>query len=121
VDRVWRHTEKHGVDLLLGRRATRLDPARQVVVDDRGDDVPAQRTTGPTGFSHCVDEALVAARQAHNAARLAPQVEGARRRWRPAAVPLELSLNLFRHQAGAVRPRARELLMGSACRIADTA
>lgn len=37
VDRVWRHTEKQAVELLLGRRALRLDLGRQAVIDDRGE------------------------------------------------------------------------------------
>jgi NADPH-dependent 2,4-dienoyl-CoA reductase/sulfur reductase-like enzyme len=38
VDRIWRHTENHRVDLLLGRKAERVDPERQTVVDDRGEE-----------------------------------------------------------------------------------
>jgi NADPH-dependent 2,4-dienoyl-CoA reductase/sulfur reductase-like enzyme len=49
VDRIWRHTEKHGVDLLLGRRATRLDPARQIVEDERGDEYSYHRLLLATG------------------------------------------------------------------------
>ncbi len=49
VDRIWRHTEKHGVDLLLGRRAARLDPARQTVLDDRGNEYGYQRLLLATG------------------------------------------------------------------------
>ncbi len=36
VDSLWRHTEKYSVDLMLGRRALRLDLAGQAVLDDRG-------------------------------------------------------------------------------------
>ncbi len=36
VDKVWRHTESLGVDMLLGRTASTLDPAGRRVVDDRG-------------------------------------------------------------------------------------
>lgn len=49
VDRIWRHTEKHSVDLLLGRRATRLDPERRVVVDERGDEYSYHRLLLATG------------------------------------------------------------------------
>jgi 3-phenylpropionate/trans-cinnamate dioxygenase ferredoxin reductase subunit len=36
VDKVWRHTESLGVDMLLSRTASTLDPAGRRVVDDRG-------------------------------------------------------------------------------------
>jgi NADPH-dependent 2,4-dienoyl-CoA reductase/sulfur reductase-like enzyme len=49
VDRIWRYTEKHGVNLLLGRRAARLDPARQTVIDDHGDEYGYQRLLLATG------------------------------------------------------------------------
>lgn len=37
VDRIWRHTEKHTVDLKLGRQVKQLDLAGQAVVDDQGE------------------------------------------------------------------------------------
>jgi NADPH-dependent 2,4-dienoyl-CoA reductase/sulfur reductase-like enzyme len=49
VDRIWRHTEKHSVELLLGRRAARLDPERQVVVDEHGDEYGYHRLLLATG------------------------------------------------------------------------
>jgi NAD(P)H-nitrite reductase large subunit len=49
VDRVWRHTEKHRVDLLLGRKAERVDPERQTVVDDRGEEHRYDRLLLATG------------------------------------------------------------------------
>lgn len=36
VDSVWRHTNREGVDLHLGRRVTGLDAREKSVVDDRG-------------------------------------------------------------------------------------
>jgi 3-phenylpropionate/trans-cinnamate dioxygenase ferredoxin reductase component len=49
VDRIWRYTEKHGVNLLLGRRAARLDLRRQTVVDDRGEAYGFDRLLLATG------------------------------------------------------------------------
>jgi NADPH-dependent 2,4-dienoyl-CoA reductase/sulfur reductase-like enzyme len=49
VDRIWRHTEKHGVDLLLGRQAARLAPNRQTVVDNRGEEYGYDRLLLATG------------------------------------------------------------------------
>jgi NADPH-dependent 2,4-dienoyl-CoA reductase/sulfur reductase-like enzyme len=49
VDRIWRYTEKYGVNLLLGRRVVRLEPARQAVIDDRGDEYGYQRLLLATG------------------------------------------------------------------------
>jgi len=37
MDSVWRHTEKHGVDLRLGRRATAIDVQRKTVTDDKNE------------------------------------------------------------------------------------
>jgi NADPH-dependent 2,4-dienoyl-CoA reductase/sulfur reductase-like enzyme len=49
VDRIWRYTEKHGVNLLLGRRAARLDPKQQTVTDDRGEAYGYDRLLLATG------------------------------------------------------------------------
>lgn len=49
VDRIWRHTEQHGVDLLLGRQAARIDLERQTVVDDRGAEYGYDRLLLATG------------------------------------------------------------------------
>lgn len=35
LESIWRHTEEAGVDLLLGRRVTGLDPKRRRITDDR--------------------------------------------------------------------------------------
>ncbi|HMK07564.1 MAG TPA: FAD/NAD(P)-binding oxidoreductase [Anaerolineales bacterium] len=37
-ERVWRSGDRHGVDLVLGRRAVRLDASGKTVVDDRGEE-----------------------------------------------------------------------------------
>jgi NADPH-dependent 2,4-dienoyl-CoA reductase/sulfur reductase-like enzyme len=49
VDRIWRYTEKHGVNLLLGRAAVRLHTGRQVIVDDRSEEYGYQRLLLATG------------------------------------------------------------------------
>jgi NADPH-dependent 2,4-dienoyl-CoA reductase/sulfur reductase-like enzyme len=49
VDRVWRHTENYRVDLLLGRKAERVDPQRQTVVDDRGEEYSYDQLLLATG------------------------------------------------------------------------
>jgi NADPH-dependent 2,4-dienoyl-CoA reductase/sulfur reductase-like enzyme len=49
LDRIWRHTEQHGVDLLLGRRAVRLDPERKTVIDDQGEEYRYHRLLLATG------------------------------------------------------------------------
>jgi NADPH-dependent 2,4-dienoyl-CoA reductase/sulfur reductase-like enzyme len=49
VDRIWRHTQQHGVDLLLGRQAVRVDHERQTVVDDRGEEYGYRRLLLATG------------------------------------------------------------------------
>ncbi len=49
VDRIWRYTEKQGVNLLLGRRAARLDPDRQAIIDDRGEEYSYHRLLLATG------------------------------------------------------------------------
>ncbi len=49
VERLWRHTEKHRVDLLLGRKAERVDPERQTVVDERGETYRYNRLLLATG------------------------------------------------------------------------
>lgn len=49
VSSVWRGTEKLGVDLRLGRRATALDPRAKTVTDDRGDVVSYDKLLLATG------------------------------------------------------------------------
>jgi NADPH-dependent 2,4-dienoyl-CoA reductase/sulfur reductase-like enzyme len=49
LDRIWRHTEKHNVNLLLGRRAARLDPDHQTVTDNYGDEYGYHRLLLATG------------------------------------------------------------------------
>src|ERR1051326_8263980 len=49
VDRVWCYTEKQGVNLLLGRRAERLDLDGQAVIDDRGEKYGYDRLLLATG------------------------------------------------------------------------
>jgi 3-phenylpropionate/trans-cinnamate dioxygenase ferredoxin reductase subunit len=49
VSRIWRYTEKHGVNLLLGRSVERVDPKAQVVVDDRGEAYGYDRLLLATG------------------------------------------------------------------------
>jgi NADPH-dependent 2,4-dienoyl-CoA reductase/sulfur reductase-like enzyme len=49
VDRIWRHTEHHNVDLLLGRQAARVDVERQTVIDDRGEEYGYRRLLLATG------------------------------------------------------------------------
>jgi 3-phenylpropionate/trans-cinnamate dioxygenase ferredoxin reductase component len=49
VDRIWRYTEKHGVNLLLGRRAVHLDLDRQVVIDDQDEAYGFDRLLLATG------------------------------------------------------------------------
>src|SRR5690606_5366706 len=49
VDRIWRYTEKRGANLLLGRRAARIEPEQQVVVDDRGEAYGYRRLLLATG------------------------------------------------------------------------
>ncbi len=36
LDSIWKHTEEHGVDLVLGTRAAKLDVAQKQVTDERG-------------------------------------------------------------------------------------
>jgi 3-phenylpropionate/trans-cinnamate dioxygenase ferredoxin reductase component len=49
VEGVWRHTDKHMVTLLLGRRALRLDPDDQVLHDDQGEAHEYERLLLATG------------------------------------------------------------------------
>jgi NADPH-dependent 2,4-dienoyl-CoA reductase/sulfur reductase-like enzyme len=46
---IWRGTDKLGIDLRLGRRATTLDPRAKTVTDDRGDVVSYEQLLLATG------------------------------------------------------------------------
>jgi len=49
LDSVWRRTDRHGVDLHLGRTATLLDVGRKQVTDDRGTTYTWERLLLATG------------------------------------------------------------------------
>lgn len=47
--RIWRNTANLGVDLILGRTVTRIDPAAKRVIDDSGEDFSYDRLLLATG------------------------------------------------------------------------
>jgi NADPH-dependent 2,4-dienoyl-CoA reductase/sulfur reductase-like enzyme len=49
--KIWRGTSEHGVDLRLGRRIVRLDPAARRATDDRGDEYAYEKLLLATGGS----------------------------------------------------------------------
>ncbi len=38
VEKIWRNTQNLGADILLGRKVTTIDPAKKLVLDDKGDE-----------------------------------------------------------------------------------
>ncbi len=49
MERIWRNTASLGVELILGRTVTRIDPAEKRVVDDLGEDISYDRLLLATG------------------------------------------------------------------------
>lgn len=49
LEKVWRGTDKQGVDLQLGRQATKLDPKKKRVVDQDGDEYSYEKLLLATG------------------------------------------------------------------------
>ena len=51
VEKIWRHTQDLGAELVLGRKATFLDPLKKYVRDDKGDDYTYSKLLLATGGS----------------------------------------------------------------------
>jgi 3-phenylpropionate/trans-cinnamate dioxygenase ferredoxin reductase subunit len=49
LDKIWRHTESLGLDMLLGRKVTHLDPQVKCVRDELGDDYTFDKLLLATG------------------------------------------------------------------------
>ena len=50
VEKIWRKTEERG-ELILGRKATKLDPGKKTVQDDKGDEYTYEKLLIATGGS----------------------------------------------------------------------